>query len=286
MQYAYHVPFVVNEVHRDQAKKMAGRNVKGSPPPARSASPKADLLDSRLDALWVQYLDLLDQYTKAQEELSKLMSSGFFSLAQANRSPMHGRRYGQDWYDQRMKTSRRCQIVEQIEHTSTGTPISSYGQVFIADWVPVAQDADDKDGAESKSAKHQARENVEPKQQPSPPRTPDPVASSTSEKAKDAQESKAVSHMDPIRWYGILVPPELRRAQAFFTTSISGPHGDRTTAEKPDQDDKTFKQGPLVKAANAARAMKAVDAEIRRVRKIVRKADRAALEGKHQEPRS
>src|SRR5690349_4425392 len=70
---------------------------------------KSDALAAQLDGLLAQYLELLDQYTRLRDDLSKTFSSGFFSLAQAQRATTlgAGRRYGQDCYDQRMKAQRR-----------------------------------------------------------------------------------------------------------------------------------------------------------------------------------
>ena len=61
----------------------------------------------KLDDLFEKYLTLLDQYQKARQELSEHLSSGFLHLAQANRSVSAGRRFGQDYYDERMQASRR-----------------------------------------------------------------------------------------------------------------------------------------------------------------------------------
>jgi len=258
---------------------------------ARSGLPKATPnnafhLDSRLDALWEEYLGLLDQYTRAREEISKLMSAGFFSLAQANRSPMHSRRYGQDWYDERMKATRRCQVVEPSEYASDEMPGSRHHHIVLVAWTPTPalEDLHGSGDAESQPARLNESDD-EPKQQPSPPGRPTPPSTSPTEAAKDTQNSKPVSPMDPIRWYGILVPPELRKSQASFTSAIHESPSEHGTVEEGDRMLNELQQAPLLRAANAARAMKAIDAEIRRLRKFVKKADRAAVEGKHQEPR-
>lgn len=88
-----------------------------SPPESRSSTPdetkntdtNTDALTARLDDLLEQYLELLDQYTTLREELSKTFSSGFFSLAQAQRASTlgAGRRYGEECYDERMKAQRK-----------------------------------------------------------------------------------------------------------------------------------------------------------------------------------
>lgn len=43
----------------------------------------------------------------------------------------------------------------------------------------------------------------------------------TSSTSQDSKESKKL--LDPIRWFGILVPPALRSAQASFVSSVGGP---------------------------------------------------------------
>lgn len=70
----------------------------------------AEDLMQRLDDLHEQYLNALDQYQKARDQLSKHLSSGYMSLAQANFVNTKGRRYGQDYYDERMQAQRAVHI--------------------------------------------------------------------------------------------------------------------------------------------------------------------------------
>ena len=72
----------------------------------------------KLDELFENYLTFLDQYQKARQELSEHFSSGFLNLAQANRSASAGRRFGKDYYDQRMQASRRV----SFEAKNSGPP--------------------------------------------------------------------------------------------------------------------------------------------------------------------
>lgn len=103
-----------------------------TPPQSRGAStePNEKIDTTRddkvqlLDKLLERYLHLLDRHQKLQESLGKQLSSvsssslslpkhatnygiqGFFQLAHANYvSP--GRRFGEDFYDERMKATRR-----------------------------------------------------------------------------------------------------------------------------------------------------------------------------------
>jgi len=70
-------------------------------------------------------------------------------------------------------------------------------------------------------------------------------------------ESKNSNVIDPIRWFGLFVPAPLRKCQRSFTSAIEGPTFD---------------------AINAARGMRTVEAEIRRLRKQLRKTERAVKE--------
>lgn len=58
---------------------------------------------------------------------------------------------------------------------------------------------------------------------------------------------------DPLHWYGILVPPQLRNSQSSFVAAVNG---------------------PLADAINAANAMRTLDVDIRKIRKDIKKAER------------
>jgi hypothetical protein len=120
-------------------------------------------------------LILLDQYQKARQELSEHLSSGFLDLAQANRSASAGRRFGQDYYDERMQASRRISVeVPESGRLKIRVTTSSVSE-------PAPGENDEKE--------EQREQNV----------------------------------ADPLRWFGILVPPALRSAQANFTSAVEGP---------------------------------------------------------------
>ncbi|KAJ5397094.1 hypothetical protein N7509_005207 [Penicillium cosmopolitanum] len=91
----------------------------GSEPPAvKPAEDSSELLQS-LDVLLEQYLNLLDRQQKLQTGLAKELSSGFLALAHANYTCPPGRRYGADYYDERMKATRKISIrTEQDEDVS------------------------------------------------------------------------------------------------------------------------------------------------------------------------
>ncbi|OAX84093.1 hypothetical protein ACJ72_01529 [Emergomyces africanus] len=67
-------------------------------------------LSKELDSVLERYLHLLDRQQRLQDEIGREFSSGFFSLARANTSCPPGRRYGEDYYDERMKAIKKLSI--------------------------------------------------------------------------------------------------------------------------------------------------------------------------------
>ncbi|OAP60939.1 hypothetical protein AYL99_05941 [Fonsecaea erecta] len=170
------------------------------------------LLSDRLDALLVSYLNLLDTYTTLRDRLSKDLSGGFFALAQANRNAQStlgvGRRYGEEGFDERMKAGK----VVKIEKTRNAMVLESYkgkGHKEVHEDVaqtPAQRTASQRNKEEMESGKYDLEEDIE--QSASTPY--DFSVSSTSNLTKD-----------PLKWYGILIPPALRTCQTHFATSIS-----------------------------------------------------------------
>ncbi|KAK4543393.1 hypothetical protein LTR36_005536 [Oleoguttula mirabilis] len=226
------------------------------PKPEDAGEVMAELttLHDQLDSLWERYLAHLDEYQEAQKQIQKQLSSGFFSLAQANFKSRDRGRYGQDYYDGRTKASRRCGIRHNDDASAT------LGVEIVTVVV-------DEQGSTTKGTKGENDEKTEPRQQPSPPSTPAPddhaqrpvksdapTANKQNEPAPPPQVSSGPPR-DPLHWFGILVPRELRSAQSSFSCALAG---------------------PLLDAVNAGRALRGVEAEIRRVRKAVRRMEKAA----------
>jgi hypothetical protein len=67
---------------------------------------------------------------------------------------------------------------------------------------------------------------------------------------KDEEEKKGEKSIDPLRWFGILVPPALRTAQTTFVGAV---------------------EGPIPQLATIARDMKTQEIEIGRVKKQIKK---------------
>lgn len=257
-------------IQQQKFSKMASKTVKLSEADARPEHLMA--LYQQMDALWTRYLTLLDEYVLAQATIKKQMASGFLSLAQANfKSPT--RRYGQDYYDDRAMASARVRITETEHGTQMAIVRHTFGNVVDEKSIAISsidtrsEDSDgDKGGPKSEST-----------QLPSPSPTPEPQRPESSDEKHDDGASDVSnintgstahpvsfgpSPHDPIRWFGILVPPPLRAAQKSFSASV--------------QDG-----GGVVQAANAARELRDTEAQLRKLRKLIKKAERGVLSDQH-----
>jgi coiled-coil domain-containing protein 115 len=208
--------------------------------------PEASL--ERLDSLLETYLELLDEYTTLRTQLSKQFSDGFFSLARANHtSPTlgSGRRYGEEGYDERMKAhrkivystrdSKRDENWNTTEDGNAGTLVRSQRlepsdskadtspgyrmsiQKTKASLNSQETASSDETDTNKQRVTDAALQNDEPTSSPfenAPPTTTKP-AFPFSTKTKPAP-----SNRDPLNWYGILIPPPLRQAQAFFISAV------------------------------------------------------------------
>ena len=218
-------------------------------------------LHDRLDTLWTAYLQHLDAYTESQKVIQKHMSAGFLSLARANFNAHSGvRRYGKDFYHDRAVATKRVDVDSE---SNARKP-----RVSIVKWSE-SQSEDDTNGAPGTKAEpdetKDSGDHGEVKQQPSPPVTPEPEDESDKLHEKDREEmdetatskkqSRPKLEADPIRWFGVLVPPALRSAQTSFAASV---------------DD------AVAGSVNAAKGMRESEIEIRKLRKEIRKAEREA----------
>ncbi|KAI9857704.1 MAG: hypothetical protein M1813_008125 [Trichoglossum hirsutum] len=135
-----------------------------------------------LSQLLEHYLALLDQYQSLQVKLSKLLSSGYISLAETNFLSSERIRYGQDFYDERMQATKLLRI-----------NFPSGEDSFVPSFE-LAQPGQDAPKPESKT--NLVSDNVSP-----------PLA-----------QQRASN--DPLHWFGILVPPALRTAQREFIGAV------------------------------------------------------------------
>ncbi|CAI7630388.1 unnamed protein product [Penicillium viridicatum] len=185
-----------------------------------------------LDTLLERYLHLLDRQQKLHSSLAKQLSSGFFALAQANFSSP-GRRYGPDYYDGRMKATRKISIQSernteqsmndpQDEVDITALPDSAY--TFSVKTTPSHLPEEEDGNNETKASSpvlggHLEAEETRPAEAASSEPS-DHAGTETTPVEKPKPVSKKFRSADPIHWYGILVPQSLRRAQDSFANAI------------------------------------------------------------------
>ncbi|KAL9584466.1 MAG: hypothetical protein Q9212_002105 [Teloschistes hypoglaucus] len=180
--------------------------------PGDSLRVKESLMNT-LDDLLEEYLNLVHQYHAQQQSLTNDLSSGYFSLAQANFSSPNRIRYGQDFYDDRMQAS----ITLNFDSNSMPSQGSENATVSVSVHQPIPRSMDMRDAKLSD--------------------------------AKTEQEMEAPV-IDPLRWFGILVPSTLRASQSSFKKAV------------------TERVPSLV---NVSSEMKELEVEIRRTRKKIRK---------------
>ncbi|KAF2805390.1 uncharacterized protein BDZ99DRAFT_480768 [Mytilinidion resinicola] len=153
------------------------------------------------------------------------------SLAQAN---YHNRtRFGQDYYDERMQASRHVSL-QMKDDVPSFTVSKSEPQETLS-----------KDESEKPGAPEQPSKNEPQADRPEP-----------SEKTSDVRSSDenptSTKSVDPIRWFGILVPPALRSAQSSFVSAI---------------------EGPIPRLATLSKELRNLQIEIGRARKRLRKIE-------------
>ncbi|KAJ5780958.1 hypothetical protein N7457_006118 [Penicillium paradoxum] len=196
-----------------------------------------------LDTLLEQYLHLLDEQQKLQSGLAERLSSGFIALAQANFSSPPGRRYGPDYYDERMKATRNISIQseERVEELTTDlqetehiTAFAGSGYTFSTLHTP-SHKPEEVDGNNTTKTSGQVQSvppgGLEETTETTETTETPPAEAPSSENPESSRikiaplkepkpRSKSSRSADPIHWYGILVPPSLRRAQDSFAHAI------------------------------------------------------------------
>ncbi|EEP75643.1 predicted protein [Uncinocarpus reesii 1704] len=178
-----------------------------SPPasPARSTTPEQSDTIQAIDDLLERYLYLLDEHQRLHQELGNHLSAGFISLARANHSCPPGRRYGEDYYDDRMKAVKKViarSLSSKLPDTKVlGKPPSSLAPSRFM----IVQDKSSDDLKNTANDKNADQNEVE--------------SSATADQMKPTNKHPP----NPIHWFGILVPPALRAAQNSFTSALDGP---------------------------------------------------------------
>jgi len=186
-------------------------------PIATTGSQNVEELMQKLDKLLEQYLDLLDQYQEAQKQLSTRLSAGYMSLAKANFANNAGCRYGQDYYDERMQAHRVVDI----------SSVSGDGREEVLQFK--CTQTPNLEGSERRT---------EPKED-------------NGHLALSDKESTVTN--DPIRWFGVLVPPSLRSAQSSFIAVV---------------------QDSVPNLLNLQQEMRGLEIEIGRTRKSIKKLEK------------
>lgn len=189
------------------------------PTPTPSPSPPYNI--THLDDLLASYLTQLDAYSTLRASLSTSLSSGFFSLAQAQRSSMlpPGQRYGQEMYDERMKAGRRVRVRDVEEDEIEAWEVYDYecesAEVKEAPEakIPIKDSTPEKDAEPSEGEDEDERSTPAPEMS-NEPKLPSSVIPPTKAKASS-------SPRNPLRQFGILTPPPLRAAQTSFTSSLA-----------------------------------------------------------------
>ncbi|RJE24850.1 hypothetical protein PHISCL_02804 [Aspergillus sclerotialis] len=198
-------------------------------------------LSRYLDALLERYLGLLDRHQTLQSDLAKQLSSGFLSLAHANYTCPPGRRYGTDYYDERMKACRRISLQTSVSSDAIANPksepektasLDNYRYNFSIKSIAgeCHQTDDNEENRKSKSDTSSTKSGqllTEGKMDTS---TTAAESSDFSEHSNEestdlegpsiTQKKKKFRSLDPITWYGILVPASLRSAQKSFTEAV------------------------------------------------------------------
>nr|OQO29636.1 hypothetical protein B0A51_02244 [Rachicladosporium sp. CCFEE 5018] len=221
------------------------------------------LLD-RLDHCWTLYLALLDNYTAAQRQIQEHCSHGFLALARANTRAPPGRRYGQDWYDGRMKATCRVSIEDGETHQNSDTT-TRLPKIAIRSQRSLNIDSTSVKAQYGSSGKE---ERASGQHLPTPPSTPreEEIPPASSDSPGSGNTSDTTSG-DPLRWYGILTAPDLRRAQAAFTELIGERTETSTDADHEGINDSARLPNAISMATTASRGLRELDAEIRRLRK-------------------
>ncbi|PTB51737.1 hypothetical protein M431DRAFT_52029, partial [Trichoderma harzianum CBS 226.95] len=149
-----------------------------------------------IDSLLERYLNLIDEYSRLREELSKLQAGVFQNIARANFTGERGMRYGQDHYDERMRALR----VLDIAPGGDDVPIFTIKSLkSSADDEGQREDEKREDSSDGDKADTQENSEANPKEEQNPE-----DQGEEKEKEEEIKTKKATNN--PLRWFGILAP--------------------------------------------------------------------------------
>ncbi|GAM90383.1 hypothetical protein ANO11243_084260 [Dothideomycetidae sp. 11243] len=187
-------------------------------------------LKHELQMTWVLYLEALNRYSKGQARIGQSFSKGMFSLARANFKNSTGFRYGTNHFDQRMQATTRAKITGGEKDTSAFAATVECSSALVK--------GSSTSESTSSGILDDESENMENGNEP------DQSAGSPPPQA-----------IDPLKWFGILVPSELRQCQ---------------------QDLVALTMSALLDAVNGSLEMRLHETKIRRLRKEIRKAEKSS----------
>lgn len=182
------------------------------------------------DLLLEEYLTTIDEYQAQLAELHKALSAGYLNLAAAN---FHARgvRYGQDYYDQRMVATRGVSITED-------GALSSRSLIEEETAPEAEEEAEDEAAKPSSEYPTSGLRRRKGKSSKKPNETSDseeePLLNTAEPPAKPTKPTPAKPR-DPLRWFGILVPPDLRNAQISFVEAVECVYPVLSTRQKLDK---------------------------------------------------
>ncbi|KAK9458518.1 uncharacterized protein V1516DRAFT_666902 [Lipomyces oligophaga] len=193
-------------------------------------------LSGKPEIIILQYLDLIEQYETTLARIGKLFAEGYIDLAQANYGS--GRpRFGQDYYHGNMSAAI---IVEEDEEAvkldSNGSTICSFSILSLKSTVTAMKEdqlektvVDLADPTMDKlSSKLEEVEVTSETLTKNSKKEASQLSTNIVEGALESEEvNKEVRHrskvplsMDPLRWFGVLVPQALRRSQEKFESGL------------------------------------------------------------------
>lgn len=182
-----------------------------------------------VDKLLERYLVLLDEYTSLRSALEDLQGAMYQNIARANFSGERGVRYGQDFYDDRMRASRRVEVVVEdgVPGFSTALQELDDGGCVKGERKEGSEeekvDGKEPEGAAAEQDGGAEREEVSGESKPSgndPSSEKGADSEGGSESSEDEDEKKERERKrrerarDPLRWFGFITPMPLRLAQS------------------------------------------------------------------------
>ncbi|RUS19427.1 hypothetical protein BC937DRAFT_87500 [Endogone sp. FLAS-F59071] len=165
--------------------------------PTATASELVDIA-SRLDDLFLEYLDLVGDYVEQWKTVEKAMNQGFLDLAHAKYT-MGTSKIGRLSYDQRTKAKSRV----IIDPTNITHPFS----LTLTSSTTASTYAPDPNPLEFGLRKRTTTKDPTPSSDDSPP---------SSDVSPPSSKATSPGDRDPLHWFGVLVSPSLRSAQGHF----------------------------------------------------------------------